>query len=391
MDQSAATMLTSAGRDLSHDGVSVNPPVYRASTFVFRTLGAFDEASKTPFDGPFYGRIGTPTTFAFEEAVAKLEGGHRAIACASGLAAITATFLAFLKAGDHCLVVDSVYGPARRLCDRTLARMGVETSYYDPSVGAEIKSLIRPNTRLIYMESPGTGTFEVQDVPAIAAVARRHGIATAVDNTWATPLYFRPLDRGVDVSIQAATKYFVGHSDAMLGVITATEAAYPDVRRTTQDMGSCAGSEECNLGLRGLRTLAVRLARHNASGIEVARWLAERPEVMQVLHPAFPGCIGHDLWKRDFSGASGLFSCVLAPGFALPAFVDALHHFKIGFSWGGYESLVLPAHPETRRHPRWTETGPVLRFHVGLEDPEDLKADLAHGFALAAGSTEVRR
>jgi cysteine-S-conjugate beta-lyase len=383
MDPNVATLLASAGRDLAHDGVSVNPPVQRASTFVFRTLGAFEQASKTPFDGPFYGRVGTPTTFAFEQAMARLEGGHRSIACASGLAAITATFLAFLKAGDHCLVVDSVYGPARRLCDRTLARMGVETSYYDPAVGAGIEALLRPNTRLIYLESPGSGTFEVQDVPAIAAVARRHAIPTAIDNTWATPLFFRPLAHGVDVSIQAATKYVVGHSDAMLGVVTTTEAVYPDLRRATQDLGGCAGSEECNLGLRGLRTLDVRLARHHASGITVARWLAGRPEVTRVLHPALPDCVGHALWARDFSGASGLFSCVMAPGFALHAFVDALQHFKIGFSWGGFESLVLPAHPETRQHPRWVEPGPVLRFHVGLEDPSDLVADLGQAFAVA--------
>jgi len=379
------TTLVNAGRDDEHDGVPVNPPVHRASTFVYRTLGAFEQASKTPFDVPFYGRVGTPTSFAFEEAMAELEGGHRAIACPSGLAAIAATFLAFLRAGDHVLVVDSVYGPVRRFCDRTLARMGVATSYYDPALGAGIAELIRPETRLVYLESPGSGTFEVQDIPAIVAAARSRGVATAIDATWATPLFLRPLALGIDVSIHAATKYIAGHSDAMLGVVTMTRAVYDDLRRAVQDLGAVAGSEEVNLGLRGVRTLQVRLRQHEQAAFEVARWLKARPEVGRVLHPALPDAPGHEFWARDYAGSSGLFAVEL-PGFdaaRLSAFVDGLARFKIGFSWGGFESLVLPVHTEARRHPEW-QGGPLLRLHVGLEDVADLLSDLEAGFGRAA-------
>ena len=380
------TRLVSTGRDLTHSGVSVNPPVHRASTFVFSSLEAFETAAETPFDVPFYGRVGTPTTHAFEAAMAELEGGHRAIATASGLAAIAATFLAFVGNGGHVLVVDNVYGPVRRFCDRTLSRLGVQTTYYDPALGADLARLVRPNTRLIHMESPGSGTFEVQDIPAIVAVARKHGIVTAVDNTWATPLFLRPLALGVDVSIHAATKYIVGHSDAMLGVVTTTEAHYPEIRRATQDLGAAAGSEECNLGLRGLRTLEVRLARHQAAGLEVARWLADCPDVARVLHPAFENCVGHDIWARDFGGASGLFSFEFKSrqAQALRAFASGFTHFRVGFSWGGFESLALPAHTEARTAPSWSDAGPILRLHIGLEDPADLIADLEDGFTRVA-------
>jgi cysteine-S-conjugate beta-lyase len=385
MNDVTGSLLVKAGRASGQDGVSVNPPVYRASTFVFESLEAFEAVSKTPFDAPFYGRVGTPTSFAFEDAMARLEGGHRAIAFPSGLAAITATLLAFLKAGDHVLMVDSVYGPARRTLDRTLGRMGVSATYFDPSIGAGIEALIRPETRLIYMESPGSGTFEVMDVPAIVEVARRHGIRTAIDNTWATPLFYRPLAQGVNVSIHAATKYITGHSDAMLGVATMDAESYDDLRRAAQDMGCVAGTEEVNLGLRGLRTLEVRLKRHEATGIALAEWLGGRPEVSRVFHPALPGCPGHEIWKRDFSGASGLFSVELAglSHAGLSAFLRGMTYFKIGFSWGGFESLALPAHPETRRHPEWTGSGPLLRLHAGLEAPADLFADLEQAFARA--------
>jgi len=373
-----ATTLVSTARPRGTGITSVNPPLVRASTFVFDTLADFERAAKTPFDVPFYGRVGTPTTFAFEEAMAEIEGGHRAIATSSGVSAISATLLAFLQQGDHLLVVDTVYEPVRRFCNRALTRMGVETSFYDPALGAGIADLIRPNTRLIYLESPGSGTFDVQDVPAIVAVAKARGIRTAIDNTWATPLFFRPLEHGVDVSIHAATKYIVGHSDAMLGVITANADSYDDIRRATQDLGACAGIEECNLGLRGLRTLEVRLKRHEATGLTLARWLAERPEVARVLHPALPSCPGHEIWARDFDGAAGLFSVELASRDpeAKRRFIDALQHFRIGFSWGGYESLVLPMHPENRSLPRWQDLGPVVRLQIGLEDADDLQADL---------------
>ncbi|SFU22392.1 cystathionine beta-lyase [Mesorhizobium sp. YR577] len=376
------TLLVQAGRELKASGVSVNPPVVRASTFVFKSLGDFQTAGKTPYSTPFYGRVGTPVSLAFEKAVAELEEGHAAISASSGLAAITGVFLAFLSQGDHVLVPDSVYDPVRRLCTRTLARMDIETSYYDPMIGAGIVELIKPNTKLIYLESPGSGTFEVQDVPAIAKIAKERGIRTAIDNTWATPLFFKPAKLGVDAVIHAATKYIVGHSDAMLGVVTTSEDAFLPVRVALQDTGACAGSEEANLGLRGLRTMGVRLRQHHQSGIEVARWLATRPEVMKVFHPALPDCPGHAIWKRDFSGASGLFSVEfkpLAEG-SMAAMIDGLQHFKIGFSWGGYESLVLPMHPETSRViTSWKERGSVVRFHIGLEDVSDLIADLEEG------------
>jgi len=384
MSRDIATILATVARPHGTGTASVNPPLVRASTFVFDTLAGFEEASKTPFDVPFYGRVGTPTTFAFEEAMAALEGGHRAIATSSGLAAISAVLLAFLDRGDHVLVVDSVYDPVRRFCARILGRMGIETTFYDPAIGAGIEELIRPATRLIYLESPGSGTFDVQDLPAIVAVARRHGIRTAIDNTWATPLFLQPLALGIDISIHAATKYVVGHSDAMLGVIVANAESYDAVRRTSQDLGACAGIEECNLGLRGLRTLDVRLRRHESSALRLARCLAEAPQVARVLHPALPSCPGHDFWKRDFTGSAGLFSVELASHHpdAKRRLIDSLDLFRIGFSWGGYESLVLPMHPESRSLPRWREMGPVVRFQIGLESPDDLEADLKQALAI---------
>lgn len=376
------TLLVSAGRVHGVDGASVNPPVHRASTFVFDTLGAFEKAASTPFDGPFYGRVGTPTTFAFEQAFAALEGGHRSIACASGVAAISAAMLAFLDKGDHVLVVDTVYDPVRRFCSRMLSRLGIETTFYDPAIGAGIADLVRPETKLIYMEAPGSGTFDLQDIPAIVAVAKSRNIRTAIDATWATPLFLKPLALGVDVSIHAATKYVVGHSDAMLGVVTTNAETYDAVRRSTQDLGACAGSEECNLGLRGLRTLEVRLKHHEQAGLEIARWLETQPQVARVLHPALESFPGHDIWKRDFTGACGLFAIELVESTpdSVRALIDGLEHFKIGFSWGGYESLILPMHPEkSRQVAKWTGKGALLRLHVGLESVEDLKADLKAG------------
>lgn len=380
---SVDSLLVKAGREHGRSAISVNPPVHRASTYLFETLADFETASKTPFDGPFYGRVGTPTTFAFEQAVCALEGGHRTIATSSGVAAIGAALLAFLDRGDHVLVVDTVYEPVRRFCNRMLSRLGIETTFYDPAAGADIASLVRPNTRVIYLESPGSGTFEMQDLRAIVAVARERGLRTIIDNTWATPVFLQPLSLGIDVSVQSATKYIVGHSDAMLGTVTTTAETYDAVRRSTQDLGACAGSEECNLGLRGLRTLGVRLRRHEASALTLAAWLENQPQVARVLHPGLPSFPGHALWKRDFSGACGLFSVELLPcdTASLRAMVDGLSHFGIGFSWGGYESLVLPVHPETRQIARWDGQGPVLRLHVGLEAVEDLRDDLADGLA----------
>ncbi len=379
--KATATRLTQIGRDLGASGVSVNPPVHRASTFVFSSLASLDEAWKTPFSGRLYGRNGTPTSAAFESAIAEIEGGYGAVATSSGVAAIIAVFVAFVGQGEHALVPDSVYDILRRCDTRMFQRMGIEITYYDPLVGRDIAGLIQPNTKLIYMESPGSGTFEIQDVPAIVAVAKARGIRTAIDNTWATPLFFRPLELGVDAVVEAATKYIVGHSDAMLGVVATTQDTFMPVRAAVQDIGACAGTEEVNLGLRGLRTLDTRLARHEKSALEVARWLSEQTVVRKVLYPALDDAPGHELWKRDFSGASGLMSFelpLLADG-ALEAMISGMSHFKLGYSWGGYESLILPVHTENRKVTPW-RGGPLLRIHVGLEDVSDLLEDLHAGF-----------
>jgi cystathionine beta-lyase len=367
-----------------HHGI-VNPPVYHASTVLFPTLAALEESVRH-LNEPgrvHYGRYGTPTVFALEEAVARLEGGEQAIALPSGLAAITVALTAFLGAGDHLLMVDTVYGPVRKFCDNHLARFGVETTYYDPLIGDGIAALIRPDTRVVYLESPGSLTFEVQDVPAIAAAARAAGAVVVMDNTWATPLFCKPFGLGVDVSIHAATKYIVGHSDAMLGLVVTRDALFPTLKATAHGFGHAAAPDDCYLALRGFRTLSVRLQRHQATGLILARWLLQRPEVARVLHPALPDAAGHALWKRDFSGASGLFGVILNsfPKSAVAAMVDGMTLFGMGFSWGGYESLILPVRPESvRSATRWTAPGPTLRVHAGLEDPEDLIADLAAGF-----------
>ena len=379
------TLLVTAGRDPEAQAGAVNPPVYRASTIVFPTLDALEESYRRRFDPiPYYGRYGTPTTFAFEDAVAKAEGGFRAIAFSSGKAAIAAVLTAFVKTGDHVLIADSVYAPTRVFASFMLARYGVAVEFYDPLIGAAIAGLMRPETKLVYCESPGSLTFEVQDIAAIAASAHDRGVVVALDNSWASPLFFKPFAHGVDVSIQAATKYLGGHSDAMLGVVTTNQAAYGQLRAVAAELGACPGSEEVYLGQRGLRTLSVRLKRHMETGIQLAVWLKRRPEVARVMHPALPDDPGHGLWARDFLGASGLFGVALqpTPRPALAAMVDHLELFHMGFSWGGFESLILPVDPgRVRSATRWQGTGPVLRLHAGLEDPDDLIADLDKGFA----------
>jgi cystathionine beta-lyase len=376
------TMLVHAGRDpFANHGV-VNPPVYHASTIVFPTLADLEAADRTPFDGTRYGRRGTPTTFALEEAVAALEGGYRSIAVPSGLSAITTTLLAFLKQGDHLLMVDTVYAPTRRFCDRVLTGFGIEVTYYDPL--ADIGPLIRSNTRVVFAESPGSLTYEVQDIPAVAATARAAGAVSVIDNTWSAGLFFKPLEHGFDVSIQAATKYIVGHSDVMLGVITTTEEAFLCVKRASALLGVAVGPDDCYLGLRGLRTLAPRLARHQATALKIAEWLQGRPEVKAVLYPALPTFPGHAIWKRDFTGANGLVSVVLHEGSrrALAAMLDSLTLFAMGYSWGGFESLIIPFDPkQSRTATAWMEQGPCLRLHCGLESPDDLIGDLELGFA----------
>jgi len=366
---------------------AVNPPVFHASTILSQTVEEYRRKRKDwigEVPGTYYGRFGTPTFEALQEAIAALEGGHRCVLYPSGLAACAGALLAFLSAGDHLLVSDSVYGPTRNLARGLLKRFGVSTTFFDPLLGRGIESLIQPSTRVIYLESPGSLTFEVQDVPAIAEVARRRGITTVIDNTWATPLCFKPLAHGVDVSVQSATKYIVGHSDAMLGAITCTKAAWPKLRSSTYELGQTAGPDDVYLGQRGLRTLAVRLKQHGEAGVALAQWIARQPEVERVLHPALPGDPGYAIWKRDFTGASGLFGVVLKEGVtdrALCAMIDGLELYGIGSSWGGFESLIVPFDPrEARTATRWPHRGPCFRVHAGLENVEDLIADLEAGF-----------
>ena len=366
---------------------ALNPPVFHASTILSQTVEEYRRKRKDwigEVPGTYYGRFGTPTFEALQEAIAALEGGHRCVLYPSGLAACAGALLAFLSAGDHLLVSDSVYGPTRNLARGLLKRFGVSTTFFDPLLGRGIESLIQPSTRVIYLESPGSLTFEVQDVPAIAEVARRRGITTVIDNTWATPLCFKPLAHGVDVSVQSATKYIVGHSDAMLGAITCSKEAWPKLRSSTYELGQTAGPDDVYLGQRGLRTLAVRLKQHGEAGVALAQWIARQPEVERVLHPALPGDPGHAIWKRDFTGASGLFGVVLKEGVtdrALCAMIDGLELYGIGSSWGGFESLIVPFDPrEARTATRWPHQGPCFRIHAGLENVEDLLADLEAGF-----------
>ncbi|MFZ0423931.1 MAG: cystathionine beta-lyase [Xanthobacteraceae bacterium] len=385
-----ATQLVTAGRDPRSNHGFVNPAVYHASTVLYPNAEDY-VAHRSRYQ---YGRRGTPTTEALEQALQELEGPQ----CAgvsllpSGLAAISTAFLAVVQAGDHVLVTDSAYGPTRNFCEQVLKRLGVTTSYYDPVIGAAIADHFQPNTRLLYVEAPGSLSFEMQDVGAIAKVAHDKGALVLMDNTWATPLYFRPLDHGVDLVIQAGTKYIGGHSDIMLGTVSASGATVAALKNTVRLLGLCEGPDDVYLGLRGLRTLGVRLDRHYASGLAVARWLEQRPEVLRVLHPALPSDPGHALWKRDFTGASGLFSMVLKPVSqkAHYAFVDTLELFGIGASWGGYESLAIPFNcAPFRTATRWEPGGPTVRFHIGLEAVEDLTADLERGFAaLTAAARE---
>jgi len=363
---------------------AVNTPVFRASTILFDKVADLEAAAAGKFPGLTYGLHGVPTVQDLQHAITELEGGHAALAVPSGLTATTLPLLALANPGDHVLVTDAVYGPTRRFCDLHLARFGVDVQYYDPLVGANIASLLRPNTKLVFVESPGSLTFEVQDVPAIAAAAHAAGAVVVMDNTWATPLYFRAFDHGVDVSVHAATKYIGGHSDVLMGLVVCNEATYPKLHRLWTDMGVTASSDDCFLALRGLRTLSVRLAHQQAVALRIAQWLRERPEVKEVLHPGLPGARGHELWRRDFTGASSLFGVVLHPVAAerVAAVLDSLSLFSMGWSWGGFESLVIPTWPErVRTVTRWNPGGPCLRFAIGLEDPDDLVEDLERGFA----------
>jgi cystathionine beta-lyase len=381
------TSLVTSGRDTSAQKGFVNPPVVRGSTVLYPSAEDL-HAHRGEYS---YGRHGTPTTKALQQALAALEGP----ACAgvaltpSGVAAISTALLAVLKAGDHVLVCDNVYRPTRLFCDGLLHRFGVETSYFDPLIGADIAGLFRQNTRAVFVEAPGSQSLEMPDIRAIAAVAQARGAVVIDDNTWATPLYHRSLEQGVDISIQAATKYIGGHSDILFGTIAANSKTWPLVEDAVRALGVCVGPDDTFLALRGLRTLAVRLAHHQQSGLEMARWLGARPEVQRVLHPALESDPGHAIWKRDFTGASGLFSIVLqpAPQRAVDALLDALQLFGMGYSWGGFESLIIPFDCASyRTATKWSPGGPALRLHIGLESTDDLKADLERGFAAFAAA-----
>jgi len=377
------TLLSVLGRDPEAYHGAVNIPVYHASTILYPSVAALKRAGRREYGKVFYGRHGTPTTFALQEAVAEIEGGWRSFAFGSGKAAILASLLAFLDAGDHLLMVDSAYGPSRQLAKGLLSRLGIEHTFYDPLIGAGIKKLIRPNTKVVFTEAPGSITFEMQDIPAIAKVAHAAGAKVIMDNTWASPLLCNPFALGADVSVQAGTKYIVGHSDAMLGMVTVNEESFPAVERAFDDLGASACPDDCYLALRGMRTLSVRLERHGATGLRLAQWLAGRREVEKVLHPALKSDPGYKIWRRDFTGTSGLFGVVLkrAPEKAVAAMLDGLELFGMGYSWGGYESLAIPTYPHKIRETRdWDPAYPCLRFHAGLEDTDDLIADLKKGF-----------
>lgn len=379
------TAIVSVGRDKKWTKGVINPPVFRASTMVFDTIEEMRFATKNRANGEmFYGRRGGPTHFAFQAAIAELEGGVGTALYPSGSAAISAALLSFLKAGDHLLMVDSVYEPTRDLCNKLLAGFGIETTYYDPMIGADISSLIKPNTKVLFLESPGSITMEVQDVPTLCEVAHQHGLTVMLDNTWASPINSRPFEMGVDISIQAATKYIVGHSDVMMGTATANEKHWDQLRENSYLMGQCTSPDDVYLASRGLRTLGVRMAQHEQNALKVANWLATRPEVDHIRHPAFESCPGHEFFKRDFDGANGLFSFVLKQGNikSVTAFVENMAHFKMGFSWGGYESLILGVFgiDKLRTATTWDSSKPLIRLHVGLENPDDLIADLDAAF-----------
>ena len=382
-----ATRLVVGGRDPAANHGFVNPPVHHVSTVLYPTAEDF-LARRARY---LYGRRGTPTSEALEDALRALEGPDCAgvALLPSGLAAISTALLAVLKAGDHLLVTDSVYQPTRKFCDGMLKRYGVTATYYDPLIGGGIAALIQPNTRAVFVEAPGSLSFEIQDVPAIAAAAHAKGAVVLMDNTWATSLYFRAFEKGVDLSIQAATKYIGGHSDVMLGTVSANKATWERLADTVHALGLCVGPDDVYLGLRGLRTMGVRLAHHHQAGMKVARWLAERPEIACVLHPALESCPGHALWRRDFSGASGLFSIVFKPvaQTAVNAFLNELTLFGIGASWGGFESLAIPFDcAPIRTATKWAPGGPTVRIHIGLEEIDDLIGDLQRGFAAFAAA-----
>ena len=380
-----ATRAITNGRTSAEHHGAVNTPVYHASTILHPDVESFETRHDptTNRRKVIYGLLGTPTSFDLEEVLADLEGGHDAVLVPSGLAAISIALLSFLKPGDHALIADTVYPPTRSFCDQHLARMNIAVDYYDPHLGGAIENLIQSNTRVIFLESPGSFTFEIQDIPAITKVARDRGVTTILDNTWSTPLFFKSFSHGVDVSVHAATKYLSGHSDVVMGAIICAEHAWSPVRRTHRHLGQCVGPDDAYVTLRSIRNLATRLNAHHKQGLALADWLNQREEVAEVLHPGLPGHPDHGIWKRDFLGASGLFSIVLHPKSreAVLDMVNGMSLFRIGASWGGFESLMIPVYPEQYRSAtRWDPSKFTLRIHAGLEDFDDLIADLKAGF-----------
>lgn len=375
---SAETILTHSGRQTGDHFGFVNTPVFRGSTVLFKTIDDLDN-----HDLPYrYGRTGNPTTRAVETVVSELEGAKGTVLAPSGLAAVSTALMSVVAAGDEILVTDSVYEPTRLFCSETLTRLGVTTRFYDPRIGAGIVDLVTERTAAIFVESPGSLTFEVQDLPAIAKVANARSIALIVDNSWATPLYFKPLALGADIVVHAGTKMFIGHSDAMFGTASANERVWPRLSRTHRLMGICASADDAFLAARGLRTLAIRMKEHEARALELARWLEDQPTVRQIFHPALEQHPDHAIWKRDFTGSGSLFSVLLepAPREAVAAMVNSFELFGMGYSWGGYESLCLPIHPERiRTAVDWNAPGDMFRIHVGFENIDDLKADLQAG------------
>jgi cystathionine beta-lyase len=386
------TLTAHAGRDSQRYAGLVNTPVFRGSTVLYPDLKSYEHNEPDNFKSKRYGIHGTPTTFALEEAVARLEGGHAAVALPSGLAAVVAALAPYAKQGAHILVADSVYGPTRKFCEKRLKPFGVEVEYYDPLIGGMISKQIRSNTTAIYCESPGSLTFEMQDLPAIAEAARSQDIPVLADNTWATPYFFRSFDHGVDVSIHAGTKYIVGHADALVGLVVTNEKQWLPVRHAVADYGYCVSPDDCYLALRGLRTIGVRMQHQQKSALKIARWLQTRPEVLRVLYPALEDDPGHALWRRDFDGAASVFGVILhaVPDDTVATMIDALKLFGIGSSWGGFESLCIRANPTTERTAtRGNADGPLIRLHIGLEDSEDLIADLAQGLDRMTNSPEA--
>ena len=376
------TKLIHEGRTTYDHVGAVNTPVYHASTILFPTMEKYLSRSTDPSVKVRYGLRGTPTTFSLEDALTALEGGFGTVLSPSGLQAITMAIMSYVESGDHILVTDSTYSPCRAFCDNVLAKLGIETEYYDPLIGADIKDLLRTNTKIVWTESPGSQTFEVQDIPAIVAAAHEVGAIVMIDNTWSAGYYFKALEHGVDVSVHASTKYHGGHSDVMMGAIICNEHTYDRIKTISGSFGNHAGPDDVYLTLRGLRSMGTRMDRQYKNGLEIARWIAEQPAVTRVMHPGLETDPGHAIWKRDFTGASSLFGFVVEETnkTKIGAFLDGMEFFGMGSSWGGFESLLIPCFPDANRTVTdWNPCGQTLRIHIGLEDPSDLIADLEKG------------